>query len=219
MKDDIKSGASYKYSISIIEDSEIHLEWLSEKVSENDRFLVVSMDRLGRTGIESVKKNNPALVLLDFQLSDITGLEVAKRIKLNNPNLKIFALTAHTESSIIKRLIDDKNIDAIAIKGSSYFEDNFLSAIEHVLNGETYLDPSLLTKLRDSGNLNSLNELTKREFEVFIQSCSEKSDVQIAKDLFVEVAYIKNLKSRILKKIKEDEVDNIIDKLVENANI
>lgn len=36
-------------------------------------------------------------------------------------NSEIFALTAHTESSIIKRMVDDKNIDAIAIKGPALF--------------------------------------------------------------------------------------------------
>jgi DNA-binding NarL/FixJ family response regulator len=68
-------------------------------------------------------------------------------------------------------------------------------------------------------DFNGLNQLTPREFEVFIQSSSGKDDEKIAKDLCVEIAHIKNLKSRIYKKIKNDNLDNLITKLIKNAHI
>jgi len=203
--------------ISIIEDSEIHREWLKAEISSDLRFSVVSADRLGRKGIESIKEQCPSLVLLDFQLEDMTGLEVAKRIKIFNEDIKIFVITAHREASIIERLIDDSNVDAIAIKGSRYFQDNFLIAIDEVLNGGAYLDPSLLGKLRESNKLNSINELTKREFEIFIQSASGKQDAKIADDLCVELAHVKNIKSKISKKINNNNLRGLLLKLIQNA--
>lgn len=107
--------------ISIIEDSEIHREWLKMKLADEINIdAVVSIDRFGRDGIESVKHYKPDVVLLDFQLEDMTGLEVAKRLKIHDPKIRVFALTAHTEALIIQRIISDKNIDAIAIKGSPW---------------------------------------------------------------------------------------------------
>jgi DNA-binding NarL/FixJ family response regulator len=138
------------FGISIIEDSQIHSEWLTEKLKETDNLSILSIDKLGRNGIESVKRLQPSLLLLDFQLPDITGLEVAKRIKAYNFDIKIFATTAHAESSIIIRMIEDKNIDAIGIKGSHYFEENLSFIITNVMDGETFLDPSLLLKLREN---------------------------------------------------------------------
>ena len=143
----------------------------------------------------------------------MTGLEIAKRVKNYHPDIKIFVLTAHNEASIVERIINHKDIDAIAIKGSAYFEINFLTALVQVIEGGTYLDPSLLNKLRKTNNINGLNKLTKREFEVFIQSNSGKSDDKIANDLCVELYHIRNLKSRISSKIKNDNVNNIILKL------
>jgi DNA-binding NarL/FixJ family response regulator len=204
--------------ISIIEDSEIHREWLKTELSENPRFDIVSVDNFGRKGIESVRLLEPHLVILDFQLEDVTGLEVSKRIKAYNDSIKIFVLTAHIEISIVERLINDKNIDAIAIKGSHYFENNFLSAIDHVIDGGTYLDPSLLRKLRESKNLSGLSKLTKREFEIFIQASSGKTDSKIAEDLHVELAHVKNIKSRVAKKIKGDDIDNLLSRLAQNSN-
>ena len=207
-----------EFKVSLIEDSEIHREWLRMELSNNKPIEIISIDRFGRDGIESAKLYKPDMILLDFQLEDMTGLEVSKRVKIYNPKIKIFALTAHTEISIIERIINDKNIDAIAIKGSHYFESNFLSAITHVIKGGSYLDPSLLKNLRESKNLHNLNKLTKREFEIFIQSNAGKSDSKIALDLRVELSHVRNLKSRVAKKIKDTNVDNLILKLVENSH-
>ena len=128
-------------------------------------------------------------------------------------------LTAHVDPSIIGRIISDKNIDALAIKGSHYFEMNFITAIEYVLNGGTYLEPSLLDKIRQSKLQVGLCGLTSREFEIFIQINMGKSDQNIAADLNVELAHVRNMKSRMLKKVKNDNFDGLPAKLIKNASI
>lgn len=208
-----------KIKVSIIEDSEIHREWLQMEISEDQELEVISSDRFGKKGLESVKVHRPAIAIVDFQLEDITGLEVARKIKLYDSAIKIFALTAHTEISIIERMMGDKNIDAIAIKGSVYFEENLLLAIRQVISGGTYLDPSLLKKFRELKNPNGLNKLTKREFEIFIQANSGKSDEKIASDLCVELSHVRNIKSRLTKKIKKKNMNGLLLKLIENAHI
>lgn len=207
------------FKVSIIEDNEIYKDWLKLELVEQTNLEVVSTDNQGREGIESVKQYKPDLVTLDFQLKDMTGLEVAKRIKSYYPDIKIFILTAHNETSIIERIINNKCIDAIAVKGSPYFEINFLVAIKCILQGGTYLDPSLLRNLRETKNINGLNTLTQREFEIFVQSNSGKSDQQIALDLCVELAHIRNLKSRIAKKIRDENISNVILKLISNSYV
>jgi len=207
-----------KIRISLIEDSEIHIAWIETELMDDGLIEIVSKDRLGRKGVESIKMHQPDLVILDFQLQDMTGLEVAKRIKSQRQDVKIFMLTAHTEVSILERIIDDKNIDAIAIKGSYYLEENLLLAIKHIVEGGTYLDPSLLKKLRESRNISSLNALTNREFEIFIQVHTGKPDNRIAEDLCVELSHVKNLKSKIAKKTKKNNIAALLSNLIANAS-
>lgn len=207
-----------KMKISIIEDCEILSEWLKIELENDPIFEVISQDRLGRLGITSAKEKKPDVVLLDFQLEDLTGLEVAKRINLFNERIKLFIITAHTDFTILERIINDKSVKGLAIKSSIYFDINLLSAIKNVAVGGVYLEPSLLEKLRESNKPNGISNLTPREFEVFIQSYSGKSDIKIASDLHVELPYIKNIKSKISKKIKNTNVNNLLSKLIENAN-
>lgn len=77
-------------------------------------------------------------------------------------------ITAHPEIAVIERLIGDKYIEGLAIKGSQYFRDNLYSAINNIAQGGVYLDPSLLNKLRESTKENGISNLTRKEFEIFI---------------------------------------------------
>ena len=122
--------------ISIIEDSAIHAEWIKAELELDAIFEIISTDRLARKGLESVKSIHPNVVIVDFQLEDMTGLEVAKRIKAYSEYTKVFMITAHTEATIIERIYQDKNIDALAIKGSQYFSHNLKSAIKDVADGK-----------------------------------------------------------------------------------
>lgn len=204
--------------ISVIEDSEIHAEWIKASLEDDEAFEIVHCTHLAKKGMESIKLISPDIVIVDFQLEDLTGLEVAKRLKAYNEQIKIFMITAHTEISIIERILGDKNIDAFAIKGSQYFDITLKLAIKTTVAGGCYLDPSLLSILRESGKINGVSDMTKREFEIFIQSSTGKPDARIAADLCVELSNIKNLKSRIAKKIRDTNVDNLLGKLIENAN-
>ncbi len=109
-------------TVSIIEDNVIYADWIKKLISAHKELKILTVNDNGKDGISSIKNNPPDIVLLDFQLKDMTGLEVAKRIKAHHSQIKIFMLTAHTDMMVIHRMIDDKNINAIAIKTSPYFE-------------------------------------------------------------------------------------------------
>lgn len=204
-------------TLSIIANSEASIEKFVQMLFEPPKYSIVSIDKLGRGGIQSVKIHQPSLVLLDFQLKDITGLEVAKRIKAHLPECRIFSFLEFSDVSIIDRLAGEKNIDGIAFKGSRYFQENFRKSLDQVLDGEGYIDPVLFDFVRMPTEGNGLRNLTKREFEIFIQINSGKSEIAIAGDLNVEPSHIKNIKSRINKKIRPAEIVNLTTQLAKNA--
>ncbi|MCX7124151.1 MAG: LuxR C-terminal-related transcriptional regulator, partial [Gammaproteobacteria bacterium] len=106
--------------------------------------------------------------------------------------------------------------DGVAIKGSHYFNNSFIDVVESVVHGESYLDPSLLKMFRISNDTDGLSQLTKREFEVFIQVSVGKSDEEIAKDLSVDILHVKNMRSKISRKTKQEYTKNIAQKLSGN---
>ena len=204
-------------SVAIIEDSDIHRVLFYEKLAENKQFYVVSQDKLGRAGIESVRKHHPNIVVLDFQLPDITGIEVSKRIKSYCPAVKILAVTAHTEKTIVEKIIQDKNVDGVGIKGSHYFQNAFVDIVASVARGSSYIDPSLLNVFRGTKDVTGLSQLTKREFEIFMQMSAGKSDDAIARDLCIDILHVKNMRSKVSKKTNQGVIRTITQKVAENV--
>lgn len=191
-------------NISILEDSEIHLRWILEKVNKISNFHVKSTNMSGVNGLASIRRHQPDVVIVDFQLKDITGLEFARKAKVFLPNIKIFSLTAHTELEILKKIVFSEYIDGIAIKGSDYFDDNFKKSIEDVYAGGSYIEPSILNIFRThEPRVEAIVGLTKREYEVYMQSNFGKNNIEIASSLNVDVAHVANIKSKVKKKLNE----------------
>lgn len=192
-------SSAKKISVSIVEDNPVHVEWLKLELGEIPEIEISSINYYGKEGVFSIKLKRPTLAIIDFQLSDITGLEVAHKIKTFSPETKTLILTAHNESFIIDRLIADETIDAIAVKGSHHLQHSLSSILHYVAEGGLYIDPCLLGPLREADG--ELATLTGREFEVFIQFSLGKMDEQIARDLHVDIAHIRNLRSKIAHKV------------------
>lgn len=56
----------------------------------------------GMLALEIVKKDKPDLVLLDMKIPGMDGLEILKRIKKIDPDVKVIMMTAYGELDMIK---------------------------------------------------------------------------------------------------------------------
>ena len=82
-------------SILIVDDDTTTLEMLSEFLKD-EGYLVYSAEK-GREAINIVKKDIIDLVLLDFKLGDLNGMEVLHEIKKINPEIQVIMITAYGE--------------------------------------------------------------------------------------------------------------------------
>lgn len=91
--------------ILLIEDDEYNTEYLIEALRETGMQIIQVGN--GQEGIELIKKGSTFdLMLLDIRLPDIDGFEVARQIKLHQPNLPIIAQTAYASESYKIRCLE-----------------------------------------------------------------------------------------------------------------
>src|SRR5680860_628985 len=62
------------------------------------RGIAVFLERTGIGGVSAVRHHRPAIVLLDYGLPDINGLEVIRRIR-SFSDVYILVLTGHVDMS------------------------------------------------------------------------------------------------------------------------
>lgn len=163
----------------VADDHTLMREALCNKLdSKHDLEVIVQADD-GRQAIELCQKHVPELIIMDVSMPDLNGVEATKRIHDNNPNIKIIALSMHSEQKFVT--------DMLKAGASGYLNkacrfEELLEAINVVISGEIYLGRSIGTKvIKDY--LSSLSQkedsnseiLTSREREVLQMVVEGKS--------------------------------------------
>jgi DNA-binding NarL/FixJ family response regulator len=67
-----------------------------------ESFDVVGVASDGRAALETTRKLDPDLLVLDISMPGISGIEVARELKLNGHDARIVFLTVHEDPDILK---------------------------------------------------------------------------------------------------------------------
>lgn len=145
----------------------------------------------------------PDVLLLDINMPKMKGLDVLVKLRENNNPLKVIFLTVHNEIEYLVKAVD-LGADGYLLKDSDHAE--LKKAIETVVSGETYIQPSLVPQLNNrlismDGDKEKIKELTDREIEVLILVATGMLNKEIALQLDISERTVKNHISSIFRKI------------------
>ncbi|MBC5765990.1 response regulator [Ramlibacter albus] len=119
-------------TILVVEDNEKNRRLL-RKVLEVTGYTVVEVET-GEAGVQAAREHKPDLVLMDYQLPDIDGIEVFNRIRADAsiPRMPIIAVTASAMPEDQKRMKD---------AGFDGFETKPISVTALLANVARFLPP------------------------------------------------------------------------------
>lgn len=195
--------------ILIADDHAILREGLKLILSEISGLEQIDETGFGREVITLVRRNDYDLVLLDISLPDMNGLEVLKVIKTEKPDTKVLILSIYPEDQYALRVL---RTGAWGYLNKESAPEELISAVNKVASGKKYISEYLVEKFAEdaSGDLEKPlhDSLTEREMEVMQQILKGKQLKEIADYLNISIKTVSTYKSRILTKLK---VDNIVD--------
>jgi DNA-binding NarL/FixJ family response regulator len=153
----------------------------------------------GRAMVEEAIRLKPDLTVVDIGMPVLNGLDAARQLKGQAPNIRFVFLTMHDDPELAAATLDLGSVGFV-LKHSAGQE--LLKAIDHVLHGQSYLTPKL--KAEDGVTTNARarqfsNELTPRQREI-VQLCGEGRSVkQIAGLLNISKKTVEFHKHRVMK--------------------
>jgi serine/threonine-protein kinase PknK len=166
-------------------------------------------DVVGQAGdaaslIDMVREQRPELVVIDIRMppSHTTeGLEAARTIRNDFPEIGILLLSAHVEVETALDLLEEGERIGYLLKSRVVRAADFLDAVERVANGGSVVDPSLVKALVGASRRDDpLAELTAREREVLALMAEGRSNNGIAHRLYItEGAVEKHVRSILMK--------------------
>lgn len=183
-------------TLVISDDHKIFREGLRALIqSYSDELKILGEAGSGRAAITLIEETCPDIVILDFSMPDLDGLDVLKIIKEKQPNIKIIMLTAHYDPVIFSSAMD-LGINGFVLKDDT-FED-ILSAIKTVSVDEKFISKTI----KSNTTYYTLTErLTNRELEIFKLLAIGLSIKDISKRLQISAKTVDTHKVRIMGKL------------------
>ena len=89
----------------LIVDDQFGIRILLNEIFEKEGYQTYQAAN-GTNALNIVKKENPGLVILDMKIPGMDGLEILKRIKKDNKDIKVIIMTAYGELDMIQEAID-----------------------------------------------------------------------------------------------------------------
>lgn len=193
-----------KIQVMMSDDHQMVREGIKALLEIDGDIKIVAQANDGVECLRILEKVNPDVLLLDINMPKLDGLSVLETIKRTKPNVKVIILTIHNEADYLLSAYE-KGADGYVLKDSGC--DILKSAIRTVTQGEQYIEPILMPRLRERlENKKTLNgkeeRLSKREFEILKLVAVGMYNKEIADALSISEKTVKNHMSSIFRKIK-----------------
>jgi len=198
--------ANGSISIAIADDHTLFRKSLKGYLSQQKSIEVVIEASNAVELINELKNKTADIVLLDIFMPELNGDEAVKIIRAQYPDIKVIILSMYTDLAMVNDLIDT-GIHAYISKADE--PEQLLQAIRSVCENRIYKNKiftealywnrQLNVKYGNIGKVN--NSLEDREKKILQLLWEEKSNKEIADEVFLSVRSIEKIRQSMKEKL------------------
>jgi DNA-binding NarL/FixJ family response regulator len=200
---------SAKTSRVVLADDDVLLREGLASLLERAGFEVVGQAGDATELIELAREHAPELVIVDIRMPPshrTEGLEAARALRAEFPDLGILVLSAHVEVEDAMELLAGGRRIGYLLKSRVTDVAEFVETLERILQGASVVDPGLVQELVAARHRDDpLETLTKREHEVLALMAEGASNAGIAHRLWVTEGTVEKHVRSILSKLRLSE--------------
>ncbi|MBL8190947.1 MAG: response regulator transcription factor [Acidobacteria bacterium] len=196
-----------KLRIFLVDDHPIVRKGLKALIEEQSDMEVIGEAGDGKTALMQSKELHPDVIILDFTLPDMSGLQVVERVKQECPNTNVLVLTIHEASGYLRQMFQ---VGASGYLLKRTAGEELTQAVRIVAGGGAYLDPTLAGRMvstlvhqrvsKGKGQIVG-SKLSEREKEVLRLIALGYSNKEIAVQLDLSAKTIETYKARLIEKL------------------
>lgn len=181
------------YTLVVVDDHPVMRSGLRNMLDSNDDLDVLAEADSGEKAIRLVEQYDPDVLLLDVEMPNMTGVDVARALKESGARTRILALSAY----------DDKSyVDALLKNGAAGYitKDKPMALIAEAVRavargeGRWFVTPGVQKKEE--------YPISDREQDVLKLMASGCSNSQIAEQLFISKNTVRNHIANIYDKLQ-----------------
>jgi DNA-binding NarL/FixJ family response regulator len=194
-------------NITIISRHEEDCKDIRDALAKQDDLRIVSVGKDGYDALKAAITLQPDIIIMDFSMKDIEGLELAPIIKRKSPKTALIVLCSRNEQNAVARALK------AGISGYLVREDGFThfsESVRSVFYGGLYFSKSAKERTIDflsvpeemlpPGTGVSPHSFTLTELGILYGITSGHTDREIAKNLNMSVGSLRNCVNQVKKK-------------------
>jgi DNA-binding NarL/FixJ family response regulator len=199
-------------TILIADHHPISREGITSLLLDQPELNVIGNVTNGNDLFNSLKIHSPDVLVIEIDLPEINGITALRTIKTEFPRIKMLVFSCHPEEMYA--------LSAIKAGASGYLSktastEKLYNAIQQVARGGIYLNKNITDRINsgasnDNGLIAKFKRLSTRETEVLNLLSGGKRNKDIAEALDINEKTVSTYKTRLLKKLKVDNLADLI---------
>jgi len=169
-----------KIRVMLVDDHAVVRMGFRLLLQSTDDIAVVAEADSGEAAYQQFGEAKPDVIVMDIAMPGMGGIEAMRRIVARDRTVRILALSAHEDTSHPKRALQAGALGYLCKRGAP---EALIDAIRDVARGRRVVDAAIAQRmaLQDiGGERGPIEQLSAREFEVFVQLARGQTVAQIA---------------------------------------
>jgi DNA-binding NarL/FixJ family response regulator len=212
-----------KCKIVLADDHVLIRQGLKKLIEENKMLEVIGEAGDGLELLDVLEHVEPDLIILDISMPQLRGIEVIGEAKSLCPKVKILMITMHKSEQYFLCAMS-AGANGYLLKEDS--DNELLTAIDMVMEGEMYISPHLAEEFSDEVIKNYREKgvfpcetLTNREVEVLKLVAEGLTSKEIAELLSISIRTVEHHRANLLKKLNLKNTADLIKHAIQNGFI
>lgn len=188
--------------VLVVDDHNLVREGLCRLLEGESDISVVGQTGSGKEAVDLCNKLKPDVVVLDYGLPDMDGLEATQRIRTMKTGARILIVTMYANEEYAIRLIR-AGAAGFIVKGAR--PEELLSAVRKVAYKGTFISHAILEKMigrmNDAAGEAPESALSDREMQVLVKIATGATTREVSEELNLSISTVETYRSRILEKL------------------
>lgn len=209
-----------KNSVMLVDDHQIVIDGISALLEHSEDFYIISKTTSPLSALQELHERKPDMVLTDIHMPGMSGIEFTQKAIALAPNIKIIVLSMSDDPSIISEMIH-AGAKGYLLKNTGKSE--LTTALKTVMSGQVYYSAEIASSLANllhrqvEKQTPGKTSLTQREKEILNLIVKEKSNAQIASELFISERTVETHRKNIFRKTGAKSVVGLVKYALEHG--
>lgn len=202
---DEDTNGSTRIRVLLVDDHRMIREGLRALLANAPDVQIVGEGSDGRSALELVRSLRPDVIVMDVEMPELNGIEATRRIRAENKDVRVVALSGHTDSRYVHQMLE-AGACGYVVKMAAH--DELVRAVRAASCAKTFLSPEIagfvVERSTSSGSQRSPSAYTAlgaREREVLQLVAEGRTSSETAREMHISCKTVETHRRNIIKKL------------------